>query len=143
MKTKLGLLYGGKSAEHQVSLQTAKAVISALDLTKYEIIPIYITLEGNWIQGTEIQGPVNDIKKLQFKEKENTSPSSVINSEIFPVTKNTTNVEGGINVVFPLLHGPNGEDGTVQGMLELLNIPYVGNGVLASSAGMDKVMMKN
>ncbi|GAE26621.1 D-alanine-D-alanine ligase [Halalkalibacter wakoensis JCM 9140] len=140
MKTKLGLLYGGKSAEHQVSLQTAKAVIKALDLTKYEIHPIYISENGEWVRGAQLHGPVEDVKELQLKGGETISPVA-LNGEIFPAT-NQTNADK-IDVVFPLLHGPNGEDGTVQGLLELLNIPYVGNGVLASSAGMDKVMMKN
>ncbi|MDQ0254093.1 D-alanine-D-alanine ligase [Evansella vedderi] len=143
MKIKLGLLYGGKSAEHKVSLQTAKAVIKALDLTKYEIHPIYISETGEWVRGAQLQGPVEDVKQLQLKEEGKTISPVALNSEIFPVPAKTDNNQDKIDVVFPLLHGPNGEDGTVQGLLELLNIPYVGNGVLASAAGMDKVMMKN
>ncbi|MCL7748866.1 D-alanine--D-alanine ligase [Halalkalibacter alkaliphilus] len=143
MKIKLGLLYGGKSAEHKVSLQTAKAVIKALDLTKYEIHPIYISENGEWVRGAQLEGPVEDVKQLQLKEEGEVISPVALNSELFPVpSKNQTN-EDKIDVVFPLLHGPNGEDGTVQGLLELMNMPYVGNGVLASAAGMDKVMMKN
>jgi D-alanine-D-alanine ligase len=142
MKTKLGLLYGGKSAEHQVSLQTAKAVIKALDLSKYEVHPIYITEEGEWVRGEELQAPVEDVQKLRLKENGTAVSPTALNSEIFPAGENQSG-SGKFDVVFPLLHGPNGEDGTVQGLLELLNIPYVGNGVLASAAGMDKVMMKN
>lgn len=130
MKKKLCLLYGGKSAEHEVSLQTAKAVIRALDKSKFDIFPIFITKEGQWIQGPQITEPVEDVKLLQFSNGDA--------KELIPQS-----LENGYDVVFPLLHGPNGEDGTVQGMLEVLNIPYVGNGVLASSAGMDKVIMKN
>ncbi|MBM7649406.1 D-alanine-D-alanine ligase [Bacillus ectoiniformans] len=131
MKTKLCLLYGGKSAEHQVSLQTAKAVIGALDLNKFEIYPVYITIAGQWIEGEQLSSPVEDVAELQLTASEN--EESVFNS-----------LSGGkYDVIFPLLHGPNGEDGTVQGMLEVMNLPYVGNGVLASSAGMDKVVMKN
>jgi D-alanine-D-alanine ligase len=142
MKMKLGLLYGGKSAEHQVSLQTAKAVIKALDLTKYEVHPIYITEDGEWVRGEQLHSPVEDVKTLRLNDNgKKISPTS-LNSEIFPTAENEIG-EGKFDVVFPLLHGPNGEDGTVQGLLELLNIPYVGNGVLSSSAGMDKVMMKN
>ncbi|UCZ52412.1 D-alanine--D-alanine ligase [Bacillus shivajii] len=143
---KLGLLYGGKSAEHKVSLQTAKAVIKALDLTKYEVHPIYITETGEWVRGAQLQGPVDDVKKLRLKEEGESISPLALNSEIFSVATKADNndtSENKIDVVFPLLHGPNGEDGTVQGLLELLNIPYVGNGVLASAAGMDKVMMKN
>ncbi|WP_062106613.1 D-alanine--D-alanine ligase [Bacillus niameyensis] len=137
MKTNLCLLYGGKSAEHEVSLQTAKAVIQALDTNKFSIYPIFISKEGNWVKGSELIGPVSDIKSLEFKkEGQEISPNAL-------TTSFTQTDDRNMDVVFPLLHGPNGEDGTVQGMLELLNIPYVGNGVLASSAGMDKVIMKN
>ncbi|ETI66137.1 D-alanine--D-alanine ligase [Neobacillus vireti] len=138
MKTKLGLLYGGKSAEHKVSLQTALAVIRALDLEKFEIHPIYINVEGQWIKGPELSGPVDNVKALEFSNDNQLSPLSLAPS-LFHAEKQ----EAPLDVIFPLLHGPNGEDGTVQGLLELLNVPYVGNGVLASAAGMDKVMMKN
>jgi len=137
MKTKLGLLYGGKSAEHKVSLQTALAVINALDHSKFEIHPIYITEEGNWINGGLLTGPVKTVKELVFTDDEALPPTSLA-----PSLTNNQN-ESGYDVIFPLLHGPNGEDGTVQGLLELLNLPYVGNGVLSSSVGMDKVLMKN
>ncbi|HJV31012.1 MAG TPA: D-alanine--D-alanine ligase [Bacillales bacterium] len=135
MKTKLGLLYGGKSAEHKVSLQTALAVIKALDLEKFEIHPIYITVEGQWIKGPQILEPVEHVKALEFSSADQSSPLS------FAPT--LFEADSPLDVIFPLLHGPNGEDGTVQGLLELLNLPYVGNGVLASAAGMDKVIMKN
>jgi D-alanine-D-alanine ligase len=141
MKVKLGLLYGGKSAEHKVSLQTALAVIKALDHSKYDIHPIYISEQGEWVRGNQLTGPVEDVKKLVLKE-EGTAISPVsLNTELFPAGQNEQH--DSIDVIFPLLHGPNGEDGTVQGLLELVNVPYVGNGVLASSAGMDKVIMKN
>ncbi|RLQ93183.1 D-alanine--D-alanine ligase [Falsibacillus albus] len=135
MKTKLSLLYGGKSAEHKVSLQTAKAVIQALDPAKYEIQPIFITTEGQWIKGPLLNGPVETVKELEFSEGDAVAPNALAVA--------LTNTDSDSDVIFPLLHGPNGEDGTVQGMLELLNLPYVGNGVLASAAGMDKVIMKN
>jgi D-alanine-D-alanine ligase len=138
MKTKLGLLYGGKSAEHKVSMQTAMAVIKALDLNKFDIHPIYITEQGQWIKGPQLHAPVNDVKELAFAPAENGS-SNVLSPSLFQTGDNSDSLD----VIFPLLHGPNGEDGTVQGLLELLNLPYVGNGVLASSAGMDKVLMKN
>ncbi|RFU67395.1 D-alanine--D-alanine ligase [Peribacillus saganii] len=140
MKTKLGLLYGGKSAEHKVSLQTALAVIKALDLEKFDIHPIYITEEGTWVNGPKLEASAESVKELAFSES--TGVSAAIGSSLFPAVKDEEGQQG-LDVIFPLLHGPNGEDGTVQGMLELLNLPYVGNGVLASSAGMDKVIMKN
>ena len=139
MKTKLGLLYGGKSAEHQVSLRTALSVIKALDLEKFEIYPIYITVQGQWIKGPQLHGPVEDIKALEFSNEDQSTFLSLAPS-LFNAENGENNA---LDVIFPLLHGPNGEDGTVQGMLELLNLPYVGNGVLASAAGMDKVIMKN
>ncbi|HZG71769.1 MAG TPA: D-alanine--D-alanine ligase [Chondromyces sp.] len=130
MRTKICLLYGGKSAEHEVSLQTAKAVIGALDFQKYEVYPLYITIEGKWIKGEKLSAPVETVNELRLEDGPTHQGSAI-------------NLEDGYDVIFPLLHGPNGEDGTVQGLLEVLNLPYVGNGVLASSAGMDKVIMKN
>ncbi|WP_042357648.1 D-alanine--D-alanine ligase [Bacillus rubiinfantis] len=140
MKTRLGLVYGGKSAEHKVSLQTAFAVIKALDLEKFEIHPIYIDVEGRWIKGPELTGPVENVKELEFTS----NASSVAPTSLAPALFQGSQQESKeFDVIFPLLHGPNGEDGTVQGLLEVLNLPYVGNGVLASAAGMDKVLMKN
>ncbi|MFD2442445.1 D-alanine--D-alanine ligase [Bacillus sp. CGMCC 1.16607] len=140
MRTKLGLLYGGKSAEHKVSMQTAMAVIQALDLEKFEIHPIYITTEGQWVRGPQLTGPVENVKALEFSADEALSPTSLAPA----VFQNQQEGQSQpLDVIFPLLHGPNGEDGTVQGLLELLNLPYVGNGVLASAVGMDKVFMKN
>ncbi len=139
-KIKLGLLYGGKSAEHQVSLQTALAAIKALNQDKFEIHPIYITEQGQWVRGERIEGEVTDVEALKMSGAENSISPLSLSTEIIP---SATSEEDAIDVIFPLLHGPNGEDGTVQGLLELMNIPYVGNGVLASSAGMDKVVMKN
>ncbi|WP_042454560.1 D-alanine--D-alanine ligase [Neobacillus dielmonensis] len=139
MKTKLGLLYGGKSAEHKVSLQTALAVIKALDHEKFEIHPIYINEEGQWIKGPQLLEPAETVKELVFTAENQIAPAALAPSVFHADRQNDT----AFDVIFPLLHGPNGEDGTVQGLLELLNLPYVGNGVLASAAGMDKVIMKN
>src|SRR3954469_25405994 len=122
MKTKLGLLYGGKSAEHQVSLRTALAVIQALDHNKFDIHPIYISENGEWIKGEQLNGSVESIKALQFSQAEALSAPALA-STLFQTGDNNESFD----VIFPLLHGPNGEDGTVQGLLELLNLPYVGN----------------
>ncbi|WP_078382403.1 D-alanine--D-alanine ligase [Sutcliffiella halmapala] len=135
MKTKLHLLYGGKSAEHQVSLQTALAVTKALDTEKFDVYPLYITEQGEWRSGDLLSGPAENVQQLKLEDGGTTIAPLALPSAEKGLQQET--------VVFPLLHGPNGEDGTVQGMLELLNLPYVGNGVLASSAGMDKVIMKN
>ena len=134
MKKRLGILYGGKSAEHEVSLSTARAVTQALNFDKYEVYPIYITHEGEWRKGSYLTGAVGDVKQLQIAEG-SSIPNDI--SAFLP-----SGQEKKLDVIIPLLHGPNGEDGTVQGFLEVLNLPYVGNGVLASSAGMDKVIMK-
>lgn len=141
MKIKLGLLYGGKSAEHQVSLQTALAVSKALDQEKFEVHPIYITEQGQWVRGERLDGEVNSVQALQLNGEENAISPISLSSEMIPMSD--SDKENALDVIFPLLHGPNGEDGTVQGLLELINVPYVGNGVLASAAGMDKVIMKN
>lgn len=133
MKKKIGLLYGGKSAEHEVSLSTAKAVTQALNFEQYDIYPIFITLDGEWLTGAQLTASVKEVSELQF-----TSNGKANNVDMFIAKHN----EIGFDVIFPLLHGTNGEDGTVQGFLEVLNIPYVGNGVLASATGMDKVTMK-
>ncbi|AOV06664.1 D-alanine--D-alanine ligase [Sporosarcina ureilytica] len=133
MKKRLGLIYGGKSAEHEVSLSTARAVMQAVDFDKYEVIPVYITYDGEWRKGQSLAKPVETIEELRLKgngESQKDSIHQFINGAGLP------------DIVFPLLHGTNGEDGTVQGLFEVLNIPYVGNGVLASSAGMDKITMK-
>lgn len=139
MKMKIGLLYGGKSAEHKVSLQTALAVTKALDFNNFDIYPIYITTEGTWITGKQLLAPAESVSELALSSEEAMTPAN-LNTSLFPTKGNNARQ---FDVIFPLLHGPNGEDGTVQGMLEILNLPYVGNGVLASSAGMDKVIMKN
>lgn len=136
MKIKLGLLYGGKSAEHEVSLLTARAVSQAINFEKYEVYPIYITKTGEWIKGSVLTGPAESVESLKLGEAVS-KPNNI--SSFLPVEGND---DSQLDVIFPLLHGPNGEDGTVQGLLEVLNLPYVGNGVLASAAGMDKVVMK-
>jgi D-alanine-D-alanine ligase len=152
MKTRVGILYGGKSPEHNVSLSTAMAVMNAIDKNKFDVIPIYINVEGQWIKGERLTGTITDVKQLQFHSDAkamipvalNQVPALADDKNQFPsVTDVNKESEAAIDVIFPLLHGPNGEDGTVQGLLEILNIPYVGNGVLASAVGMDKVMMKN
>ncbi|MGE7920900.1 D-alanine--D-alanine ligase [Viridibacillus sp. NPDC093762] len=136
MKKKLGLLYGGKSAEHDVSLSTARAVTQALNFDKFDVFPIFITRDGAWRKGDQLTAPAESIEQLQLGEGTQKSIPNDVSS--FLLNKD----EKEFDVIFPLLHGTNGEDGTVQGLLEVLNLPYVGNGVLASSAGMDKVVMK-
>ncbi|GFZ95819.1 D-alanine--D-alanine ligase B [Paenibacillus marchantiophytorum] len=153
-KIRIGLIYGGKSGEHDVSLQTALAVMKAVDFTKYEVTPFYISKKGEWRSGAPLLGPAESKEALTFSTGDAANaPASNAFAPIFgaiqakgdvsvaaagaSATKNT-----GMDVIFPLLHGTFGEDGTIQGLLEMANIPYVGAGVLASAVGMDKVMMK-
>ncbi|SOC18511.1 D-alanine-D-alanine ligase [Ureibacillus xyleni] len=135
MKKRIGLLYGGKSAEHEVSLSTATAVSKAINYDKYEVHPIYITLDGQWLRGPQLMQAAESVEQLQFT-KEHVQQNNITEFVL------DQGKQAQFDVIFPLLHGTNGEDGTVQGLLEVLNFPYVGNGVLASAAGMDKVVMK-
>ncbi|GIP34729.1 D-alanine--D-alanine ligase [Paenibacillus sp. J2TS4] len=153
-KIRVGLVYGGKSGEHNVSLQTALAVIQAFDHSKYEIIPFYITKQGEWHTGKALNGPVDHVEALISPNAETSgSPMNASSGmALMPLFASgggantavaaTEESRGAMDVVFPLLHGTYGEDGTLQGLLEMANIPYVGAGVLASAVGMDKVMMK-
>lgn len=157
-KIRVGLVYGGKSGEHEVSLSTALAVIQAFDHSKYEIHPFYITKNGEWRAGPALAGPVESKEQLTFAAFPDASANAVGTERaagggapalapIFGVTEAPDGTDGNgrgraLDVVFPLLHGTYGEDGTVQGLLEMANIPYVGAGVLASAVGMDKAFMK-
>jgi D-alanine-D-alanine ligase len=150
-KIRVGLIYGGKSGEHDVSLQTALAVIQAFDHTKYEIHPMYITKQGVWRAGLALSGPVDNKASLTFDQRGEQAVSvdlvqaTALQSIFAGAVESASNAgadDAALDVVFPLLHGTFGEDGTIQGLLEMANIPYVGAGVLASAVGMDKVMMK-
>lgn len=141
MKRKLIVLYGGKSAEHEVSISTAFSVIQALDFDKYEVNPIYIQKDGTWIKRDALKEPVKSIHELRLEAHQQASHALQITAGLVEHVEQDKEEE--LPIIFPLLHGPNGEDGTVQGFLEVLNLPYVGNGVLASAAGMDKVVMKD
>jgi len=133
-KLRIAVVFGGRSGEHEVSLVSASSVMDRLNPEKYEIIPIGITKEGRWIAGP-------DCMKLL---KSGHAPLES-NTLVAPEPAGIMRGEGGggkIDVVFPVLHGPCGEDGTVQGLLELASVPYVGCGVLGSAVCMDKVMQK-
>jgi D-alanine-D-alanine ligase len=144
-KIRVGILYGGKSGEHQVSIQTAISVINAFDFSLYEIIPFYISQHGHWRTGQLISAPVEREQLLAGGEAANQSSrnkESEVDISSSAITPLFGQDKGQVDLIIPLLHGTNGEDGTVQGLLEMANIPYVGAGVLASAVGMDKVMMK-
>ncbi|MHC9532195.1 D-alanine--D-alanine ligase family protein [Dellaglioa sp. L3N] len=136
------LLYGGKSAEHEVSLSTAFQITQAIYYQYYSVVPVYITRTGKWLKGQTLTEPVKfaDNLRLEEADEKNQATNEHENSKGTAFLPNGFNPED--SVVFPVLHGPNGEDGTVQGLLETLDIPYVGNSVLASAIGNDKIMSK-
>lgn len=141
-KLRVGVIFGGRSGEHEVSLRSAESIINALDREKYEVVPIAITNQGKWLASSEAA---------------NLLPSSVMENADQHVAifgdpterglarfgrEGKTGERDQLDVVFPVLHGTYGEDGTIQGLLEMADVPYVGCGVLGSAAGMDKVVMK-
>ncbi len=144
-KLKVGVIFGGQSGEHEVSLVSAQGIMKAMDEERYEIIPIGITKEGRWLTSGE---PMKLLQSggpgvsAQVAEAEPETRELVPRSrrDLVPGTRETGFPQ--VDVVFPVLHGPYGEDGTVQGLLELADIPYVGAGVLGSALGMDKIAMK-
>jgi D-alanine-D-alanine ligase len=141
-KLRVAVLFGGRSGEHEVSLASARSVIAALDKDKYDVIPIGITPQGRWVASGD------PLESLSGSEPVEPQELVIIPGE--PATQGLIRIadSGGppsvtpIDVVIPVLHGPFGEDGTVQGLLELADLPYVGGGVTASAAGMDKAVMK-
>jgi D-alanine-D-alanine ligase len=142
-KVRVGLIYGGKSGEHEVSLSTALAVMQAFDYDKYEIKPFYITKEGAWHTGQTLLSAPDEIAKLRLDTDGAAMPTNALQPVFQGLTAGAgSSDERAVDVMFPLLHGTFGEDGTIQGLFEMANIPYVGAGVLASAVGMDKVMMK-
>jgi D-alanine-D-alanine ligase len=137
-RLRVGVLFGGRSGEHEVSLISAASVIQALDPEKYEAIPIGITKEGRWLAGTAAHKMLPDI--LLFGERVMLSADPNV-AALVPVSDSRPDALR-VDVVFPVLHGTYGEDGTVQGLLDLAGLPFVGSGVLGSAVGMDKDMQK-
>lgn len=151
-KIRVALIYGGVSGEHSVSCLTAASVMRAIDPEKYEVLPIAIRTDGTWVPGTddpdvlEAGGPHGVVppSETQVLLGMNTQPETVYSTSAArtDASAQKLGVLGQVDVAFPLLHGPFGEDGTIQGMLEMAGVPYVGSGVFASAAGMDKHFMK-
>jgi D-alanine-D-alanine ligase len=127
------LLFGGQSAEHDVSRATAVAVARALDPTKYDVVPVGISTDGRWLLAGEAQ-------KMLAAGRHALPTAFAVEGDLVPVPSASRTSD--VDVVIPLLHGPYGEDGTVQGVLELAGLPYVGAGVLGSALAMDKIAMK-
>ncbi len=138
-RLRVGILYGGRSGEHEVSLASAASVIRALDPEKYEAVPIGITKDGRWLVGTGAQKMLSEV----LKSGERVSmPADPTVGALIPLASGAGHSGVAVDVVFPVLHGTFGEDGTVQGLLELAGLPYVGAGVLGSAVGMDKDVQK-
>jgi D-alanine-D-alanine ligase len=165
-KLRVGILFGGRSGEHEVSLLSAASVLNAIDKNKFEVVPIGITKSGQWLTAAHAErlltkkDTANDDKHLRAGDPELTPGAAVLAtgegiivppmpnaSSMVPFATNaaaasTSSQSINVDVIFPVLHGTFGEDGTIQGLLELADIPYVGAGVLGSAAGMDKDVMK-
>ena len=131
-KTRVGVIFGGRSGEHEVSLRSAESVIRALDRSKYEVVPIAITHEGRWLASKNAMALLSPGEAIQAALK---------GGEPMPVLPEPAQNRP-VDVYFPIVHGTYGEDGTIQGLLELAGVPYVGAGVLGSAVGMDKDVMK-
>ncbi|HIK17319.1 MAG TPA: D-alanine--D-alanine ligase [Leptolyngbyaceae cyanobacterium M33_DOE_097] len=134
-KLRVGLLFGGRSGEHEVSIRSAGAIARALltdaNYDKYELLPFYIQKNGDWVGGAIAQSVLDSATALQVEATDNRATRWQFPPEAADV-----------EVWFPILHGPNGEDGSVQGLLQLMQVPFVGSGVLGSAIGMDKLAMK-
>jgi D-alanine-D-alanine ligase len=150
-KPRVAVVFGGRSSEHGVSVLTAGAVLRAIDREKYEVLPIGITADGRWALTSD------DPERMAIADRDLPAVAEIAESDtggvVMPLDPNSREVTlaepgqvpkalGEVDVVFPVLHGPYGEDGTLQGLLELSGVPYVGAGVLASAVGMDKDYMK-
>ena len=167
-KLRVGVLFGGRSGEHEVSLLSAASVLNAIDKKKYDVVPIGITKEGRWLTAVTRRAPAErrrrrdaEPRHLRAGDPEATSTAAVLakgegvvvppmpgeNHRAVPFETSSHEMHAAANpidvdIIFPVLHGTFGEDGTIQGLLELADIAYVGAGVLGSAAGMDKDVMK-
>ena len=137
------VIFGGRSGEHEVSLASARAVVETLrEGGHYEVLPVGITREGRWVSSGDPMRELESRARKLAGSYPTSSSKSVTEQLAAPVSEKLPVGLDTADVVFPVLHGPFGEDGTIQGMLEVAGVPYVGSGVLASAAGMDKVTMK-
>ncbi len=161
-KLRVGVLFGGRSGEHEVSLLSAASVLNAIDRKKYDVVPIGITKEGRWVSSARAERMLAGEKEensqhLRAGDPQATEAAAVLSKgetvivPPVPQSESLVPLESAagsndhaihVDVVFPVLHGTFGEDGTIQGLFELADIPYVGAGVLGSAAGMDKDIMK-
>ena len=150
MKTSIGIIFGGRSGEHEISVRSANAVIQNIDAERYEVVPIAISDTGGWLNPAESAAMLNEDARSALPEGVNAFEGAKIalagDTRYAGLVDLSGNGSGDtlaeLDVIFPVLHGTFGEDGTIQGLLEMAGIPYIGGSVLASSCGMDKVVMK-
>ncbi|SDG70140.1 D-alanine--D-alanine ligase family protein [Pseudonocardia oroxyli] len=143
-RIRVAVVFGGRSSEHAISCVSAGSVLTHLDRTRFDVVPVGITPDGAWVLGTD------DPAELRIRERALPAVDATATPLALPgdptrgglLRLDTAEVFAGVDVVFPVLHGPFGEDGTIQGLLEMAGLPYVGAGVLASAAGMDKEFTK-
>lgn len=150
-KPRVAVVFGGRSSEHAISVVTAGAVLAAIDREKYDVLPIGITTDGRWVLTADApeRMAITDRKLPNVAELSGSAEGAVVlpvdptsREVVYSEPGTVPKVLGEVDVVFPVLHGPYGEDGTLQGLLELSGVPYVGSGVLASAVGQDKDYMK-
>ncbi len=148
-RIRVGVIFGGRSSEHEISLRSALSIMSAMDPARYDVVPIGIARDGRWYMYENAIGMLRDV--VEHVGELSSADAAPVGLLPQPGANLLLGVNGkgaalladsGLEVVFPVLHGPYGEDGTVQGLLELAGIPYVGAGVLGSAVGMDKEMQK-
>ena len=148
-KLRIGVLFGGRSGEHEVSLRSARSVMAALDPDRYEVVPIGITKDGRWLAGDPMaalsEGAAAQPATLlpEPAAGKDAPASALLALDQHEDAAPSLSVIAELDVIFPVLHGPFGEDGTVQGLLELAGLPYVGAGVVGSAVGMDKAIFKH
>jgi D-alanine-D-alanine ligase len=133
------VMFGGKSGEHEVSLRSGASILKAIDRTKYDVVPVGIAKTGQWLGGAQATALLSGDATLQLASKKKKSTKTADTGLSLQASASTTDE---LDVIFPVLHGTFGEDGTIQGMLELADVAYVGAGVLGSAVGMDKDAMK-
>lgn len=138
-KMRVAVIFGGMSGEHEVSLRSAASIMAALDRDKYQVIPVGISKAGEWWSGEEV---LSSLEEGEPRGRRAALLPEVTSGELLYLEGGSIVRRQKLDAVFPVLHGPYGEDGTIQGLLDLAGVPYVGSGVLGSAVGMDKVIMK-
>jgi len=141
-RLRVAVLYGGRSGEHEVSLASARSVIAAMDPNRYEIYPVGISKEGRWLPSERYLGDGDPVRMIAGEASARSSSDTTLAPRADQLARQLSRFPR-VDVVFPVLHGTFGEDGTVQGLFELADLPYVGAGVLGSAVGMDKAVMKD